>query len=58
MKKYVSPKAQFVEFKQENVLRTSGELCNDNIVCPSDSACPTFVCPNMYGNACADNPYS
>ena len=62
MKEYVSPEVDFITLGAQNVIIASPEcsenLCNDNIVCPEDEACPTFVCPTMYGSVCGQNPYA
>ncbi len=58
MKTYVSPIIEIVEFKANDIMTQSGGPCNDNIPCPQDTECPTFVCPTMYGQACSSNPYN
>lgn len=58
MKKYVSPKVEFIEIKHDDILTNSPGPCKDNYVCPSDSVCPSYVCPSMYGSACGQNPYN
>lgn len=58
MKKYVSPVAEFIEFKVNDIMTQSGGECTENYVCPQDAGCPKYVCPSMYGEACAGNPYN
>ena len=54
MKGYTSPKVEFIEFKNEDIITASP--CNTN-VCEEDEKCPGYVCPESYGNTCAGNPY-
>lgn len=57
MKKYVSPKTEFIEMK-DDIFTDSPGPCDLNVVCNSDETCLGYVCPNMYGSACAGNPYN
>jgi len=56
MKKYISPETDFIEMK-DDIFTDSPGPCSQNVVCTTDVACPGYVCPNMYGSACAENPY-